>query len=99
MNRETKRMMQRQGQLDESGQPATQRTASGPARRSVPEGQRRGIREYFKNVRSELRKVNWPSRSDVLNYSSVVMISLIVVISLIFGLNYIFSKAVFFLFK
>ena len=32
------------------------------------------IREYFKGVRSELRKVTWPSRKDTYKYTLVVLV-------------------------
>lgn len=95
MNRETKRMLQRQGQLDKDGE-FSQRATS-PAVKSRSEGG--GIRNYFKSVRSELRKVNWASRKDVINYSTVVLSSLVILIALIFLFNFVFSKAVLFLFK
>ncbi len=32
------------------------------------------IREYFKGVRSELRKVTWPSKKDTYKYTLVVLV-------------------------
>jgi preprotein translocase subunit SecE len=82
------------------GQPAKPKQTSVPGQRRNPDAPKSGgLREYFRNVRGELRKVNWPSRRDVVNYASVVLASLVVVIALIFVLNTAFSKAVFFLFK
>jgi preprotein translocase subunit SecE len=50
-------------------------------------------------VRAELRKVAWPSRDEVVNYSIIVFIVLVVLIALIFCLDWAFGKFVFFLFK
>lgn len=32
------------------------------------------ISEFFKGVRSELKKVNWPSRKDLVKYTTVVFV-------------------------
>ncbi len=38
------------------------------------EGKKRGgIREYFRGVRNEMKKVIWPSRKDTLSYTVVVI--------------------------
>lgn len=111
MNRQTKRMLQRQGQLGPDGQPAapSPRTQRGggsgrpPGGRppAGPGGGRRGFRgagDFFKDVRGELKRVAWPSRAEVINYSSVVLFTLVLLIALIFALDFGFAKAAFFLF-
>ena len=55
--------------------------------------------EFLREVRNELRRVAWPSRSEVVNYSTVVLVTLVILVSMIFVLNYLFSKAVLFLFN
>ena len=50
-------------------------------------------------MRAELRKVAWPTRAEVINYSTIVLITLVVLIALIFALDYAFAKSVFFLFE
>jgi len=97
MNRQTKRMMQRQGQLAPDGTPARRAPQPRPAPRPVKE--RTGPSEYARQVRAELRKVAWPTRAEVINYSIIVLVALLVLMALIFGLDYVFGKAVFFLFK
>lgn len=44
---------------------------------------RPGVREYFKGVRTELRKVIWPTRKELVSYTGVVIMTC-VVFSLIF---------------
>lgn len=104
MNRETKRMLQRQGQLDRNGDPSVSSKGAQSQVQSRlkarPEGSKRsGIREYFASIRSELKKVRWPSRQEVISYSTLVFVVLVLIVAFIFGLNYVFSKLVFFLFK
>jgi preprotein translocase subunit SecE len=55
--------------------------------------------EFLREVRSELRRVAWPTRPETLNSAIVVLIALVVLTSLIFGLDTAFSKFVLFLFK
>ena len=54
--------------------------------------------EFLRETRGELRKVAWPTRLEVRNYSIVVLVTLILLISLIFVLDYACSKSVLFLF-
>ena len=96
MNRQMKRMMQRQGQLAPDGTPA-RREPTRPAAR--PPKERIGAAEYIRQVRAELRKVAWPTRAEVINYSIVVLVALLVLTALIFGLDLAFGKIVIFLFE
>ncbi len=98
MNRQMKRLMQRQGQVGADGAPvAQQRQRPRPQPRPVKE--RTSPAEFFRQVRAELRKVAWPSRAEVINYSVLVFIVLVILIGLIFALDYVFGKFVFFLLK
>ena len=98
MNRETKRMLQRQGQLGPDGeQTRPQRDSSAPARRAPRE--RTGPAEYVREVRSEMRKVAWPSREETMRLSGVVLFALVILTTLIFGLDWVSAKSVFWLFN
>ena len=46
-----------------------------------------GILKYFASVRSEMKRVTWPSKKDLANYSIAVCVSLIVVGLVIAGLD------------
>ena len=96
MNRETKRMLQRQGQLGPDGAPARAKPQPRPAPRPVKE--RTTPRQYLREVRGELRKVAWPTRAEVTRYSVIVLITVVVLGAFIFLLDYAFAKSVFFLF-
>jgi preprotein translocase subunit SecE len=105
MNRETKRRLQRQGQLGEDGAPAfTTRPEPGTRRGGGGGGGSKGggrtrLPTFLREVRGELRKVAWPTRAEVQNYSLVVFISLVFIITLIFVFDLAFAKSVLFLFK
>jgi preprotein translocase subunit SecE len=104
VNRETKRMMQRQGQMEADGSPARRapadaRARTGKAQRPGPSGRKRtGPVQFTREVRDEMRLVQWPSRSELINYTSVVLTTLIIMISLIFVLNLAFGKLITLLF-
>ena len=100
MNREQKRLLQRQGQLGADGAPAPRkrdqtRTLTPPP----PTRKRTRPREFLHEVNVELRKVVWPTKAETINYSVVVLVTLIVVGAAIFGLDTAFSSLAKFLFK
>ena len=93
MNRQTKRMMARQG----SDKPRA------PERKTVAQTQahakeRTGPRHFMMEVRGELRKVAWPTKHEVINSTIIVLIAVIVMTTLIFGFDYVSAKAVLFLY-
>lgn len=51
--------------------------------------QRVGPVQYVGEVRSELRKVAWPSRREVLGYSAAVLVMTAVLSALIFGMDWV----------
>jgi preprotein translocase subunit SecE len=101
MNREQKRLLQRQGQLGTDGEPVARKREPTPRPTTAAAAQRSRVkpREFLHEVTVELRKVAWPTRAETINYSTVVLITLILVIGLIFTLDYGFSVAARFLFK
>ncbi|MEO2124765.1 MAG: preprotein translocase subunit SecE [Acidimicrobiales bacterium] len=90
MNREQKRMLQRQGEVDAEGEPVRERRQ--PQQRSTEE--RTGFRQFVREIRAELRKVAWPSRSETTNYAVVVIITIVVMTALIAGLDWFFSNSI-----
>jgi len=100
MNRETRRLMQRQGQVGPDGEPvAPRREATRPITTAAAPGSRTKPTDFFREVRAELRRVAWPTRAQTLNYTFVVLITLAVLMALIFLLDTAFAKSVLFLFK
>ena len=98
MNRQTKRTMQRQGQVESEGTPPVGPRAAQPvarpqtARPAAAHGS--GPAAFVKDIRSELRKVAWPTRDEVTNYAVVVLVTLVVLVAFIFALNLAFGKAI-----
>ena len=105
MNRETKRLMQRQGQMEADGSPSTRRAATAtqtrtqPRTQKGPSGRKRTTPvQFVREVRDEMRQVAWPSRAELINYTSVVFTTLVIMIALIFALNLGFGKLITLLF-
>jgi preprotein translocase subunit SecE len=90
MNREQKRAAQRAGQVNADGSPATVRDRRAPAQRLKTE--RTKPLDFLREVRAELKKVNWPIRPEVLRYSRIVFIALVVLTAMIFGLDFLFER-------
>ena len=90
MNRQAKRMMQRQkaaGQDRMDAMRQRQRAVAERKKRTPP-------MQFLKEVRQELKKVNWPTRSELVSYTVVVLVAVVFLTSLVFGLDLSFSKAV-----
>ena len=92
MNRQTKRMLQKQGELGDDGEPVAQKRKAQPAAKNREK--RVGPVQFLREVRGELRKVAWPTRDEVVKYSIVVLITVIVLTTLIFALDFVFGEGV-----
>ncbi len=90
MNREQKRAAQRAGQLNEDGSQMTTRDRRAPVQRIKSD--RTGPLEFVREVRAELRKVSWPTREEVIRYSTIVLVALIVFTAFVFVIDYVFGE-------
>ena len=90
MNRQYKRMMAK----DEASKkkPATRPNPRAAA--AATKKERTKPRQFFKEVIAELKKVAWPSRQEVVAYSTVVLIATIFIAALIFGMDFVFTQSV-----
>ncbi|MCL4448133.1 MAG: preprotein translocase subunit SecE [Actinobacteria bacterium] len=88
--------MQKEGQLESDGSVAqTRPTPPSPKatrNRTTPS-------DFAKEVKTEMSRVAWPTKQEVINYSIIVLIALTLIVALIFGLDYTFSKAMLWMFK
>ncbi|HJR99102.1 MAG TPA: preprotein translocase subunit SecE [Actinomycetota bacterium] len=97
MNRQMKRMQERaERQQKRGGGRERQAAPAATARRAqVAEKRKRsGVRQFLREVRLELKKVDWPTRRELVSYTIVVLATLIVTTAYVAGLDYVFSKAI-----
>ncbi len=71
-------------------------------KKKVKKGEKKGIFArlglFFRQVMAELRKVIWPTRSELINYTTVVIIFVVVMALILAAYDFVFAKAVFFVF-
>ncbi len=97
MNRQMKRAQERQERQQRTSVAERRQGAVSTARRSAAAGEARkkvGARQFLKEVRQELRKVDWPTRKELGTYTVVVLVTVTILTSFVFGLDYAFSKAI-----
>lgn len=85
MSRESERRAAREERRTEKQTSAATEAAS-DKRTSPP--------EFLGEVRSELRKVAWPSRKEVVSYTIVVLVTSLVLTMLVWGMDYVIREAV-----
>src|SRR3546814_13037590 len=85
MNRQQKRMLQRQGQVGADGEPVARKRQAPPAARPKPKEERTTPAQFVREVKGELRKVAWPTRAEVINLSISVRVTMILLTASIGG--------------
>lgn len=77
------------GPIESSTAPAESSAGAAPARRKGK--QRTSPRQFLREVRSELRKVAWPGRKELISYSIVVLVSVSLITLYITALDQVFG--------
>ena len=99
MNREMRRLMEREERIQKGDPNGQKRRVPGAAQKG-PGGvaERRSIWNrlvtFLHEVRQELRKVNWPSREQMVIFTIVTLITTTVLTMVIFGLDVAMKEAV-----
>jgi preprotein translocase subunit SecE len=103
MNREMRRMQEREERLQKKGDTGRDKTARRAAamQSKVPTAERKPIwvrlRDYLHEVRQELRKVTWPTREQMIAFTTVTVITSTVLTGVIFALDIAMKELIFFL--
>ncbi|MCB1026929.1 MAG: preprotein translocase subunit SecE [Microthrixaceae bacterium] len=84
--------MQRAGQVDDEGTPVA-RDRRQPAQTARKE-ERTSPGQFFKEVRSELRKVAWPTREELTRYSIIVLVAIVALTIFVTALDWVFLRFV-----
>jgi preprotein translocase subunit SecE len=84
-----------------SGVATTERVGARPATAAGSSGRGGGSRNpwrrlslFYREIVAELRKVIWPTRHELVTYTSVVVVFVTVMVAIVSGLDYLFTKAV-----
>lgn len=93
MNRQTRRHLQKQGEMSADGAPVGKRERRA-AGNQQHEDERTSPAQFVREIRGELRKVVWPTREELINYSVVVFITIVVLTAIIAGLDYVTGEGV-----
>ncbi len=94
MNREMRRLQEREERRkkkqEESGGKAQRKAAAMQSKTPVMQERKsffRRLRDYLHEVRQELRKVTWPTRDQMIAFTTVTVITSAVLTGVIFGLD------------
>ncbi|MCH7583193.1 MAG: preprotein translocase subunit SecE [Acidobacteria bacterium] len=94
MNREMRRLQEREERRkkkqEESGGKTQRKAAAMQSKAPVAKERKsffRRLRDYLHEVRQELRKVTWPTRDQMIAFTTVTVITSAVLTAVIFGLD------------
>ncbi len=96
MNREAKRASAREERKAEKRVAAD---AVPAGNLEQPTRDRTSPAQFLREVRSELKKVAWPNRSEVTSYTLVVLTTTVILTAFVFGLDWVFRNALFNVFE
>ncbi len=96
MNREMRRLVEREERRQKQTQRARQRrakrSAGKPAEQKPSLWQRLGI--FFREVRTELRRVQWPTREQMIAFTSVTLITTTAVTLIVFAFDVVLKEGI-----
>ena len=73
-----------------------------PAKAPASKGKRPGlfarISLFFRETAAEMKKVVYPTRHEIINYTAVVLVFVTAVVLIVSGLDFLFTKAVLWVF-
>lgn len=96
MSRESRRDRERLER--QQGGEGAQRGASESAGASKSDRSRTSPPQFLREVRGELRRVHWPNRRELAQYSAVVLIAVALLTTYIFGIDQLFGQIVLWIF-
>ncbi len=98
MNREMKRAQakaERQQKAAGTDRVPLRRRRPRKAAATQEKRKRTGARQFLKEVRLEMKKVDWPTRTELMTYSTVVLVTITFMTAFVFGVDYVFTKFLF----
>ncbi len=93
MNREMRRLVEREERRQKQTQRARpKRSAGKPAEQKPSLWHRLGI--FFREVRTELRRVQWPTRDQMIAFTSVTLITTTAVTLIVFAFDVVLKEGI-----
>jgi preprotein translocase subunit SecE len=77
------------------GDTVTETRSSAPSSQDRNRGRRTSPVTFYRQVVTELRKVVWPTRRQLVTYFWVVLVFVLVMIGFVSGLDYVFTLLMF----
>jgi preprotein translocase subunit SecE len=102
MNREMRRLQEREERLQKNKEPEKGKAnRRAPATAGKPQSERKSffqrIRDYLHEVRVELRKVTWPTREQMIAFTTVTVVTCVILTGVVFALDVAMKEFVFWL--
>lgn len=91
LNRQVRRL-QGKPKNSEERKKAVERRKKATAQKKAGKKLPGRIMQFFREVRAEMKKVIWPSKEEVLNYTLVVLITVCLAAGFVYLLDLLFSK-------
>jgi preprotein translocase subunit SecE len=92
LNRELRRVQERSKQSAQKQRQVAQRKKAAEKKKAEKKGPWQTVVQFLRDVRIEMKKVIWPSRQEVINYTLVVLVTVTVVSTFVLVLDLILSK-------
>jgi preprotein translocase subunit SecE len=92
LNRELRRVQERSKQSAQKQRQVAQRKKAAEKKKAEKKGVWKTSTQFLRDVRIEMKKVIWPSRREVIDYTVVVFITVAVVSTFILVLDLALSK-------
>ena len=92
LNRELRRVQERSKQSAQKQRQVAQRKKAAEKKKAEKKSPWQTVVQFLRDVRIEMKKVIWPSRQEVINYTLVVLVTVTVVSTFVLVLDLILSK-------
>ncbi len=73
---------------------ADPKAAKAKSAKKAEKAKKGGVKKYFRDLRSEMKKVVWPSRSQVINNTGIVLSVMVIVALFLFGVDSALAAAI-----
>jgi preprotein translocase subunit SecE len=87
LNRELRRVQERSKQSAQKQRQVAQRKKAAEKKKAEKKSLWKTVTQFLRDVRIEMKKVIWPNREEVINYTFVVLITVAVVTTYILVLD------------